>query len=224
MSHSGPHIEPPAGSASSRPARAAQEWSRYRDRCTVLDVAALRQGRWAPLEPATPRFSPPPAAAVLTAVIAVLLCVWAAPAGAASGLSPDGSPGHGGLQPDPSGGHGTAATPVTPVTPVTRAPVRVTPRVTVVKVAPHHTPARRHARVVHRPKPAAPVSAPPRSAPSPVFDTLRVGVPLPGRTASSGGLDSHLLLLAASALLLLVVLGGSLLGLALTQIRSARGV
>ncbi len=56
-----------------------------------------------------------------------------------------------------------------------------------------------------------------------MFDTLRVGVPLPGQTASSGGLDGHVLLLAASALLLLVLLGGSLLGLALTQIRSARG-
>ena len=145
------------------------------------------------------------------------------PAWAASGLSPDGSPGHGGLQPDPSGGHGTSVTPATPVTPVRSAPVRVTPRVTVVKVAPRHPRARRHARVVHRPKPAAPVSAPARAAPSPVFDTLRVGVPLPGRTTSSGGLDSHLLLLAASALILLVLLGGSLLGLALTQIRSARG-
>jgi hypothetical protein len=151
----------------------------------------------------------------------MLLCVFATPAWAASGLTPDGAPGSGGLQPDPSGGHGAAVAPVTRSLP--RAPARVAPQATVVKVAPHHARARNHVRAVHRPKPSAPAGAAPRSAPSPVFDTLRVGVPLPGHAASSGGLDGHVLLLAASALLLLVVLGGSLLGLALTQIRSARG-
>jgi hypothetical protein len=75
----------------------------------------------------------------------------------------------------------------------------------------------------HRTHATTPVSATPRSSPSPLFNSLRAGVALPGHAAGTSATDGRRLLLAAFALLALVVLGGSLLGLALTQTRAARG-
>jgi hypothetical protein len=92
------------------------------------------------------------------------------------------------------------------------SPVEVTPRQVGRRVTP-----------VHRRQETAPQSSAPRSSPSPLFNSLRTSVAVPGHAAGTSGVDGRRLLLAALALLALVVLSGSLLGLALTQTRSARG-